>query len=69
METESGTTSAPVHQPPSPAEVFQSPYVEPTMVTRERQLEDALRAMTDERDFLREVLRALVERKLPMRIG
>ena len=39
------------------------------MVTREKQLEDALRAAEAERDFLREIVRALTERKGPVRIG
>lgn len=38
------------------------------MITREKMLEDALRAAEAERDFLREVVRALVERKGPVRI-
>ena len=55
-----------VHQPPSPASLG---YVGPPMVTREKQLEDALRAAEAERDFLREMVRALVERRGPVRIG
>ena len=39
------------------------------MVTREKQLEDALRAAEAERDFLRGIVQALVERKGPVRIG
>jgi hypothetical protein len=39
------------------------------MVMREKVLEDALRAAEAERDFLREVVRALVERRGPVRIA
>jgi hypothetical protein len=38
------------------------------MITREKVLEDALRAAEAERDFLRGIVRALVERRGPVRI-
>jgi hypothetical protein len=38
------------------------------MVYRERMLEDQLRAMQAERDFLRGVVTALVERRGPVRL-
>ena len=50
---------------PSPAALADSP----TMVMREKVLEDALRAAEAERDFLRGIVQALVERRGPVRIG
>jgi hypothetical protein len=53
----------------SPAVLASEHGAETTWITREKVLEDALRAAEAERDFLREVVRALVERRGPVRIG
>lgn len=68
MAPESGTKVAPVHQPPSPAALPADTDWAPAMVYRERMLEDQLRAMQAERDFLRGVVTALVERRGPVRL-